>query len=248
MITDPELDEEWKTESLEPARSGRSGRPAEQPAARERAATGAGPRPWLWALGGALVASALWAGGLYAYGHRLAEPEVHYRVVDDLCAPFAAPVLGELMGGLTETAPQAGGRHPALDWAACSRSRDRANASAGSVDVRAMVELHRKTDPTVEFALDTPSSRWFGPDGEGWESVPGLGEQALVTRDQRGDHLRLRVRDGGAVFTVDVMIFRALGEDGPDPTVTPLPHPDRDVLVAAVVEDTRALMTALRTG
>ncbi|WP_327264223.1 hypothetical protein OG444_24675 [Streptomyces sp. NBC_01232] len=241
MIGEPELDGEWG-----PA-AGQAG-PAQEVVASEPVPARRRARPWWWVAGAVVVTSALWAGGLYAYGHRLAEPEVHYRVVDDLCAPFAAPVLGELMGGLTETAPQAGGRHPALDWAACSRSRDRANASAGSVDVRAMVELHRKTDPSVEFALDTPSSRWFGPDGEGWESVPGLGEQALVTRDQRGDGLRLRVRDGGAVFTVDVMIFRSFGEDGPDPTVTPLPHPDRDVLVAAVVEDMRALMTALRTG
>ncbi len=88
-------------------------------------------------------------------------------------------------------------------------------------------------------------------DGGSWESVPGLGEEALVTRPggglETGGGLRLRVRDGGAVFTIDVTIFRVRGEGGTDPRVDPLPAPDRDALVAAAVEDARALMAALRT-
>ncbi|MFF4421445.1 hypothetical protein ACFY04_11770 [Streptomyces sp. NPDC001549] len=242
MITEPELDGEWE-----------SARPAEvvqDTEVREARAPRPPRPPWQWVAAAVVATSALWTGGLYALGDRLAEPEIRYRVTDDLCGQFKAPALEGLLGGLPDTAPETGGRHPALDWAACSRNSDRP-ASTGTFDTTATVELHKKTDPAAEFALDTPISRLFVADGGGWESVPGLGEEALVTRpgnEIRTTGLRLRVRDGGAVFTIDVSIFDVRGEGGSDPRVDPLPAPDRDALVAAAVEDARALMAALRTS
>ncbi|MFG2991656.1 hypothetical protein ACGFZK_20580 [Streptomyces sp. NPDC048257] len=238
MIGEPELDGE-RGPAASPAELAREVVESEPLRARARA------RPWWWVAAAVVVTSVLWAGGLKAFGDRPAEPEIRYRVTDDLCAQFEAPTLEGVLGGLPKAAPQVGSRHPALDWASCVRNSDR-EPSTGSLDVKATVELHKKTDPKAEFALDTPSSRWFAPDGDGWEAVPGLGEQALVTRTGTGDGLQLRVRDGGAVFTVDVMIFRVIGEDAPDPREALPPRPDRDVLVTAAVEDTRALMAALR--
>ncbi|MFI1646555.1 hypothetical protein ACH4XT_06380 [Streptomyces avidinii] len=165
---------------------------------------------------------------------------------ENLCDQFTAPALDGELGGLTKTEPRAGGRHPALEWASCDRKNDRA-VSLGTAHTSATVELHRKTDPAVEFALDVPGNRVFFAGGDGrWEPLPGIGEQAMVTNPVTDDSLRLRVRDGGAVFTVDVMIYRATGGDDPDPTLAPLPHPGREALLAAAVEDTRALMAALR--
>ncbi|MGW6978639.1 hypothetical protein ACWGE1_04145 [Streptomyces sp. NPDC054932] len=235
MIGEPELDGEW--ESAHPAEV------AQDVVVREPVRARA--RPWWWAAAAVVATSALWAGGLYAFGDRLAEPEVRYRVTDDLCGQFGAPTLDGMLGGLPDAAPQAGSRQPALDWASCSRSSDRP-ASRGTLYVAATVELHKKTDPSAEFALDTPAGRMYVHDAGGWESVPGVGEEALVTGPGTGNDLRLRVRDGGAVFTIDVMIYDATGEVGSDPRVTPLPDPDREALVAAAVEDVRALMTALR--
>ncbi|MFB7257100.1 hypothetical protein [Streptomyces nojiriensis] len=234
MITEPELDGD-----------GELARPAEavqDAVVREARAPG---RPWRWVVAAVVATSALWAGGLYAFGDRMAEPEIRYRVTDDLCGQFKAPTLDVVLGGLADPAPQAGSRHPALDWASCSRSSDRPAAS-GSIYVAAVVELHKKTDPEAEFAANAPDARWFVSGDGAWESVPGLGEEALVTGPGAGGNIRLRVRDGGAVFTIGVTFLEPDGES--DPAVDPLPHPDREALVAAAAEDARALMAALRTG
>ncbi|MFF5776235.1 hypothetical protein ACFY7Y_04705 [Streptomyces virginiae] len=241
MIGEPELDGEWGPAASTPAEvvAGEPGRlPVRAPA-----------RPWRWVAAAVVVTSALWAGGLYAFGDRTAEPEIRYRVTDDLCGQYKAPALDGLLGGLPNAASEEGSRHPALDWARCSRRSGRPDSSR-SVETTALVELHKKTDPAAEFALDTPVSRWFAPSGGAWESVPGLGEEALVTSpgEETGTGLRLRVRDGGAVFTIDVSAYESMGEDGPDLPADSLPRPDRDALVAAAVEDVRALMTALRTS
>ncbi|WP_314253645.1 hypothetical protein [Streptomyces sp. DSM 40907] len=240
MITEPELDGEWE-----------SARPAEVVQDTEVREARAPRPPWQWVAAAVVATSALWAGGLYALGDRLAEPEIRYRVTDDLCGQFKAPALEGLLGGLPNADSEEGSRHPALDWAACSRRSGRP-AFTGTLETTATVALHKKTDPAAEFALDTPISRLYVDGGGGWESVSGLGEEALVTRPggglETGGSVRLRVRDGGAVFTIDVAIYEVRGEGGSDPRVDRLPNPDRDALVAAAVEDARTLMAALRTS
>lgn len=232
MITEPELDGEW-----EPARAAEVVQDTVAPGAP------APRRPWRWVAAAVVVTSALWAGGLYAVGDRTAGPEIRYRVTDDLCGQFKAPALEGLLGRLSNAVPEVGGRHPVLDWASCSRSSDRPGSS-GTFYTTAAVELHKKTDPAPEFALDTPLGRMFVHDG-GWESVPGLGEEALVNPPgAAGGDLQLRVRDGGAVFTIIVSTFDMVS--GSDPRADPQPDPDREALVAAAVEDARALMAALR--
>ncbi|WP_051781697.1 MULTISPECIES: hypothetical protein [unclassified Streptomyces] len=228
MIGEPELDGEWGPAASAPAEVVER-EPGRLPV-RARA------RPW-WRVAAAVVAtSALWAGGMYAYGDRTAEPEIRYRLTEDLCDQFKAPTLEGLLGPLADTAPKAGSRHPALDWASCARGAERPS-STESVQVTAVVELHKKTDPAPEFAVDSPDVGWFAGDSGGRESMPGLGEEAIVSGPGIGDGLRLRVRDGGAVFTVQVMVFPGAGEDGSG---------GREALVAAAVEDARALMAALR--
>ncbi|MEU7602083.1 hypothetical protein [Streptomyces sp. NPDC041003] len=231
MITEPELDGEW--ESARPAEV------AQDTVVREAR----GPRPpWWWVPAAVVVTSALWAGGLYAYGDRLEEPEIRYRVTDNLCGQFKAQALADGLGGFANSDPRKGGRHPAMDWASCGHNGD-PSAAAGGFHVAAVVELHKKTDPAPEFELGSQYDRSGG--GDRWEAVPGLGEQAFLSPADDGEGVHLRVRDGGAVFLVDVMFFDRL-EDGPDSQPKPSVRPDRDVLAAAAVEDARALMAALR--
>ncbi|MFD9013318.1 hypothetical protein [Streptomyces sp. NPDC059552] len=241
MIGEPESDgEQWPS-------ADRDGAP--QDVVVGESLRGRARPPWPWVAAAVVATSALWAGGLSAFGDRLAAPEIRYRVADDLCDRFTASTLEGVLGSLPKTVPRKGGRHPALDWASCARENDKA-VSAGTVHTSATVELHKKTDPAAEFALDVPATRiFFYGDEIGWDPLPGLGEQAMVSGSGPDDSLRLRVRDGGAVFTVDVMIYRGMSEDGgPDPTLTQVPHPGRETLLAAAVEDTRALMAALRRG
>ncbi|MFE9932863.1 hypothetical protein [Streptomyces sp. NPDC005533] len=231
MITEPELDGAWE--------AGRPAEVAQDTVVREARGS---RRPWWWVAATAVATSALWAGGLYAYGDRLGEPEIRYRVTDDLCGRFTAPALAGALGGFADADPERGGRHPALDWASCSRNGDR-SAAVGGFFVSAVVELHKKTDPTPEFAL---GSRYDRGDGAGrWEPVPGLGEEALVSTPGGGEGVRVRVRDGGAVFLLELMFFDRF-EDDPDPRSSPSARPERESLVAAAVEDVRALMAALR--
>ncbi|MEU9165198.1 hypothetical protein AB0D29_33595 [Streptomyces sp. NPDC048424] len=233
MITEPELDGAWE--------SGRPAEVAQDTVVREAR----GPRrPWWWVAATVVATSALWAGGLYAYGDRLNEPEIRYRVTENLCDQFKAPALAGALGAFADSDPEQGGRHPAMDWASCSRNGDR-SAAVGGFFVSAVVELHKKTDPTPEFELGSRYDR-SGPDGTGqWESLAGLGEQALVSTPGGGEGVRLRVRDGGAVFLFEVMFFDRF-EGGPDPEATLSARPEREPLVAAAVEDARALMAALK--
>lgn len=233
MIGEPELDGVWETEG--PAEIASDGAPPER---------GRG-LPWWWVPVAVVATSAVWAGGLYALGDRLREPEIRYRVTENLCDHFKAPALAGLLGGLTDSARQPGGRHPVMDWAQCGHNGE----SPGDRDglfVSALVELHKKTDPAAEFEVGSRYGRMYGdPDGQ-WEAVPGLGEEALVSGPgSSDDRLQLRIRDGGAVFAFDVLFYKGYSDD-PDVQGKVPPRPAREDLTAALIEDARALMSALR--
>ncbi|WP_052680522.1 hypothetical protein [Streptomyces sp. NRRL F-4428] len=228
MITDPELDGAWET--------GRAGERAE--AAEELAPPGctegvAGARrPWLWALGGAVAASVLWAGGLYAFGEKLAAPGISYRATENLCEDFRAQALGRIAGDLHRYRPMnQQNDHPAVRGAICSLQN---GESVSTLTVRAQMDLHKKTDPEAEFEVP---SRWRAEQvGAGVpESVQGLGERAVVIV-MPGGTVQLQVLDGGAVFTLE-----ASGS-----SVTGNAPGDTAALKAAMVQDARELMSALR--
>ncbi|MFG2991655.1 hypothetical protein ACGFZK_20575 [Streptomyces sp. NPDC048257] len=240
MITDPELGEEWKTEALEPARSGRSGRPPEQLAPRERVAGGPGPRPWLWALGGVLVASAVWAGGLYATGNPSAGPEISYRAPKNLCEDFRARALSGITGDMHNKRPvNHESDHPAVYTARCVLENAGKDGVASDVTVEARVDLHRKTDPSAEF--DVPVLGNIAYMGAGrTAAVPDLGERSVMTVMPGERWLILKVLDGGVVFSVEASAPDFLEEKNGRPAT------DVDAVQAAMIEDVRALMTALK--
>ncbi|MFD6231064.1 hypothetical protein ACFWFZ_30000 [Streptomyces sp. NPDC060232] len=228
MITDPELDDAWET-----GRAGEQAEAAEELAPRGRAEGAAGARrPWLWALGGALVASAVWAGGLYAFGEKLAAPEISYRATENLCEDFRARALGQIAGDLHRYRPMnQENDHPAVRGAICVLQNAE---TVSTLTVRAQVDLHDKTDPGPEF--DVPSLWLAAQVGAGaTESVQGLGERAVVFV-MPGDAVQLRVLDGGAVFTLETYGSGIAGD-------TPA---DTAAIQSALVEDARALMAALK--
>ncbi|MFD9722456.1 hypothetical protein [Streptomyces sp. NPDC059072] len=226
MIGEPELDGEWS-----------GGPPAEE--ARPEAPRGpAGRRlPWLWALGGALVASAVWAGVLAAQDRFSGAPRISYRHSEDLCKDAPLKVLDELTGGLAHRQP-GHAESPSLDWAGCDFSGDwfAAQEPGTKLDYygRVQVDLHRKTDPGPEFGAGLGRDPYIGPEIDPVEAVPGLGERAMVH-----DHMyatRLQVLDGGAVFTLTVQWHGGERTAGAD----------KDAVAAAAIEDMRALMKALK--
>ncbi|MFD9355499.1 hypothetical protein [Streptomyces sp. NPDC060031] len=226
MISEPELAEDWPEDGpagpARPAPAGEAGEAVRGPA-----------RPWLWALGGAVLASAVWAGA-WAVQDRFVDagPPIAYRHSEDLCKDASPRAVGALAGGFEAGVPYHA-ETPALDWSYCS-SGVRWVEGHVTLQAQTVVESHHTTDPGPEFG-EGPG---FDPDlhsaAAEAERVPGLGERALIS--EYGMACRIQVLDGGVVFSITV---RWYGREGD-------PEPDRDALKAAMIEDARELMDALR--
>ncbi|RST06136.1 hypothetical protein EF910_10420 [Streptomyces sp. WAC07149] len=226
MISEPELDGNWAGAS--PAEL--AGPPA-RPGGREAR----GRAPWLWALGGALLASAVWAGVLVVQERDAAAgPPLAYRHSEQLCGEVPLKAVGAAMGGLGVGMPSHG-EGPALDWSHCFSIGGK-EGSPLTYDAQVMVELHKKTDPEAEFGAGPDLNVNLRSASVVPEQVPGLGERAVFSGQEAGP--RLQVLDGGAVFTIRIMWWS--GQDGKEPDV------DETALKAAMVEDMRVLMDRLR--
>ncbi|MFD3698411.1 hypothetical protein ACFWUZ_20060 [Streptomyces sp. NPDC058646] len=226
LITEPELDGEWGASPS--AGTAQELAPREQVAGRSR--------PWLWALGGAVAASAVWAGGLHAVGDRQAGPALSYRASKNLCEDFRTQALDRITGDLRKSRPvnhEEG--HPAVDAAVCVMAD---GGDSPEYLVRAHVALHKKTDPAAEF--DVPpvlAVASLGPART--EAVPGLGERAVMSVSVTGQMIALKVLDGGAVFTVQVEHSKS------GPTGYPVAM-DVPAVQAALITDTGDLIAALK--
>ncbi|MFJ3878645.1 hypothetical protein ACIPW5_14415 [Streptomyces sp. NPDC090077] len=226
MISEPELEGDW----------------AEAPAAElagppDRPGRGEGRRParWLWALGGALAASAVWAGVLVVQERSAAAgPPVAYRHSEQLCGEVPLKAVGAALGGLGVGMP-GHDEGAALDWSQCYSLGGRDDRMP-THEALVLVELHHKTDPEAEFgsgpALNLNLRRPSVPP----EQVPGLGERAVFLGEVEAP--LLQVLDGGAVFSMRVQWWA--GQDGEGGDL------DENAVKAAMIEDMRALMDRLR--
>ncbi|KOU24106.1 hypothetical protein ADK52_15225 [Streptomyces sp. WM6372] len=226
MISEPELEGEWGTDRPTTA----AGEP-DTPRERVR-----GPRrAWLWALGGAVLASAVWAGVLTVQD-RFGEPapRIAYRHAEDLCKVKLTAVSASTTQLTGDYARHEA--HPALDWAYCAHGAPWVEGRL-SYGAEVLVQLHKKADPRTEFGAGPTGLGGVGgmaSSGGEVEQVPGLGERALLTRRVGGS--RLEVLDGGAVFSLTVQWYGGQGA----------PDPDEEAVQAAMVEDMRTLMASLR--
>lgn len=218
-----------------------------RPAARVRP-------PWVWVLGGAVIASALWGGGLLAYdrGHTGA-PALHgYALGESPCAgPVLKPLLDAVGASESQGSPAITHRGPALDQVRCEYSADAPYAQGGTTTytVSVSVDLHKKADPRVEFQdqvrLEGSSLSTAGT----VVSVPGLGDEAyFLTRGDQGQELKLR--HGGAVFDLTLIAYSDVNVSndtlnglggGPYPLA-----PDLTQYQPALIETVRNMMVALR--
>ncbi|MFB7276639.1 hypothetical protein ACFCZV_05990 [Streptomyces hydrogenans] len=163
------------------------------------------PRP-LWALGGALAASALWAGGLYAYDAGRPDGGVDlggFQGVEDLCERAGLKGLGMVLGERGATGPGPFLDDPVLSESSCSVNYGRGDREQ-SVEVR--YTLHKGADPGIEFAARAKHEGLLLP-------VAGVGEQAFFG-DRGEDGGTLRVLDGQAVVQLDLYRSWYENEDG----------------------------------
>ncbi|MFD9031695.1 hypothetical protein ACFVZW_11185 [Streptomyces sp. NPDC059567] len=203
-------------------------------------------RPWLWALGGVVVASALWAGGLYAYERTQGGgPDLGgYRTTANLCEQAELKALSTALGKKSADANGLTTDHPALDIARC-------NATLGNqsgYDVAITYSLHKETDPGPEFEARIEDSGYE----DDVERVAGVGETAFlwVDRPPKGPSTGawLHVLDGQAEVKIELM---AIGEYEVDPATGQsmerrMPSADLSGIGDFLAEDARALMAALK--
>lgn len=232
MISEPEIDGEW-------ADGGRAAGAAPAEPAEPAAAAPVRNRPWWWALGGAVAASAVWAGvlGLENRSGEQQSPPLAYRISQDLCRETPLSALARVVGDIAPMSSSLG-EGPARDWAYCSYGSHAMDSAAEEMvyEAELLVELHKKTDPEAEFAAGPGLAPRLRRGAVQYREVPGLGERALLT-DSVGDQgPQLHVLDGGTVLTLSL-------KWSADPDATP---PDEDAIQAAMVEDVRALMAVLK--
>ncbi|MCT4355533.1 hypothetical protein M5362_20565 [Streptomyces sp. Je 1-79] len=195
-------------------------------------------RPWLWALGGAVVASAVWAGGLYAY-ERSRDEGVDlrgYRTVENLCERAELKALSVVLGKKSVDQETPTEKHPALDRAVCF-------ATLGSPEtgysVQVVYELHKVTDPGPEFE---PLLSVWASDAE---PVEGLGEQAYVHRDEGDGGAWIRVLDGQAELEISFSDQQTWSPEKGQ-AVTETKKVDLSGIETVLVQDLTALMAALK--
>ncbi|WP_405489399.1 hypothetical protein [Streptomyces sp. NBC_00096] len=234
MIGEPEIDGGWDTES--PAQEPSPDRPREHEGTR---AWVRGQRaPWLWALGGVVAASAVWAGALAVQDRFSATPRIGYRHSGDLCKEVDLKTVAQATGRPFEGHGSSQGVDRAQDWAYCGLGMRWEKPDALLYGAEVSVELHKEVGPGTEFTTGPGMSPEARLDLEVRRAVPGLGDRAVLDRHYAGEGERLMVLDGGAVFTLTVQ-WHGVGGDGPSAV-------DEDAIGAAMIEDMRTLMAKLR--
>ncbi|MET9951029.1 hypothetical protein ABZ135_05690 [Streptomyces sp. NPDC006339] len=195
-----------------------------------------GRRPWLWALGGAVVASALWAGGLAAYDPDDRPDLGGYRTDRDPCEVAKLEGLTAAFGpkGPAPEEPLKSD-HPALFEWDCSVTLA---AKPVPYTLRVGYTLHRVTDPGPEFEARRADPQLAG----GGDRVGGIGEIAYFGGAWGDDSLE--VLDGQAVLR---LVLQA--DDYDDERGRPIEKPELDpaAVQTYLVEDMQQLMKALKS-
>ncbi|MER5932871.1 hypothetical protein [Streptomyces sp. NPDC002054] len=245
MISEPELEgssefPERPADTVETAGAGTAGPEGER---RSRPA-------WQPVLAGALAASVLWAGGLFFVPDRDRRPPIRYENPAALCEKVRAEALTRLVGNLRPQAREAERLHETAEvaWCALGTAPTPQQESGGkpflSYDVTFTLELHKKADPAVEFDAGLEAEPFESLDAVEVAEVAGLGERALMYGAGPGRGPRLKVLDGGAVFTLETDWYVS-GNDWDEGTKLP-PDPEEAAVQAAMIADMRAAVAALR--
>ncbi|WP_306327802.1 hypothetical protein [Streptomyces venezuelae] len=226
MISEPELDGGTGFVVAETLTEERQPKPPRPPRAR---------RPWLWGLGGAVLASAVWGGGLLAYRSTTEPgPDLRgYGPVDNLCGTVELKALAGVLGKRSEDGTSPGLDDPAVYETSCSVTF---GPPESGYSVALSYTLHKVTDPEPEFA---PRAKYY----QVGTLVEGLGEQAFF--DSRGDQGgELRVLDGQAELTMSIYENHNVDPDGnPVQQTKPIDLTGIDV---PMTQDMMAVMATLK--
>ncbi|MFE0102321.1 hypothetical protein [Streptomyces sp. NPDC059009] len=226
-----------------------------------------GPRKavggWVWGLGGVVLASALWAGGLFATGNLGSDSSgggggddkpslAGYAYRQNLCDVTKLSALLKRY----ERDPQSkadthwGSRQKPLDQSQCTRKLmdPKSSSEYASTYVYATAAWHKKADPAHEFSSYQKAREDQSQDTYTYrtKAVKGLGDEAFVTTETGGSSGRkqlqsmvVAVREGG--FTMD-MQWSNYGGASADADKAPTADEVEKMLMA----DTREAMEGLK--
>ncbi|MFF9338539.1 MULTISPECIES: hypothetical protein [unclassified Streptomyces] len=191
--------------------------------------------PWLWALVGALAASVVWGGGLYAYGLR-EEPGPDlggYKPVEALCERAELKALGAVLGARSENSTGPFMDTPAVSESSCSAMFGPVESGQG---VGLTYTLHKVIDPEPEFAARAEQYGLLN-------AVEGVGRKAFF--DDRGE-------DGGSMWILDgrmelrIELYREQNFDDRGEPIGSGPPRDLSGIDVPMAQDALALMAALK--
>ncbi|NEB41723.1 hypothetical protein [Streptomyces sp. SID14515] len=245
MISEPEIVGEYEADAPAEVVSGFDRKPA---AGRRRG------QGLLWGLGGALVASVVWAAAVFAYGFGDGKPDVRgYGLGEQPCAAMKLKALSGSVGKVEHEPTEQPGRveHPAVDRVDCAVSlapfevsgKKRADRGSAQMSVTMRVELHKEADPGPEFEALSTKLDLFGNEVAKVEGIVGLGDSAyLVTLDDGSS--QVSVRDGGAVITIGMSVSMAY--DGEDPPEGEVEAPELTPYQGDLISDAHDVLDALK--
>ncbi|MFF0391251.1 hypothetical protein ACFYS8_21600 [Kitasatospora sp. NPDC004615] len=205
-------------------------------------------RLW-WGIGGALVASAVWAATILTVPTLIngdsttsARSVAGYRTVDDLCTTARLTTFSQLYPVPTGTPYHYTTRHRALDEMYCGQYRKKVGGDQDYYTLYLQVQLHHEVDPRPEFDAQREglAQRHYQI-----SPVPGLGDAAYIgylddpDRGAPGSHYLtqvLYVRQGGMTCYTS---WSASYQDGRGTA------PDREQVRTALLSDTRELLRTL---
>lgn len=217
------------------------------PVAPPPAGGNAAGRAVLWAVVGAVVASAGWAAALFLTGGLGDGADLRgYRAPANLCSGADYSSFKDEYPDDDSAPTKSALKDPALDESSCSVSLKKTGSSYTDAYLALQVDLHKKTDPGPEF---TAAWKNYGDSHTDYDVSPvqGIGDEAyLVTEDTSSGsttsgsrYATLAVRDGWMTYTMSYSAyFSSYGSDTDPPTL--------DEVTGWLKTDTKSTLEQLR--
>ncbi|MEU1536120.1 hypothetical protein [Streptomyces fagopyri] len=209
-------------------------------------------KTWVWALGGAVVASAVWGSAFFAYGWGDGKPDLRgYKLRKNSCESIPLKSVGV---AIAKSDYAVAGESNLLKDAALERLRCAIPLGPGysgsdswvtRYDVEVTVTLHKGFDPGAEFEARrrvTDRGLLLSPDSV--SAVENLGEKAYFLINDEG--AELHVLDGGAVISMRLSGYQQFEGDPDKLSSESPPMPDVYIYRAAIISDMSDLIPKLK--
>ncbi|MEW1925369.1 hypothetical protein [Streptomyces sp. NPDC088360] len=225
----------------------------------------AGPRRptpgWVWGIGGVVVASALWAGALFATGDLGSDSGSGggdakadlggYQYTKNLCdvSPLDAFQKKYEIDLDTASTTNYGSRQKAFDQGYCSRKLKDPDADADSYSstfVYSTARWHKATDPAGDFASEQKAYEDQSQKAYSYKTkaVSGIGDEAFLVTETSGtdaddlNGMTLAVRDGWFTYQMHWSSYGGTDDKAEPPTAAEIEE--------MLTSDTRAAMDGLK--